>query len=127
MKGERKKVKSFFLKIGLFIVIACIWTACKDDVKGAGEAVLDELIQRSGIHEAKTEGVVVTNLRHYEALRNALSAIDRVRDGLQENLSGDLLSRDIRDCLFFLAEITGGEITNDEVLGNIFAKFCVGK
>lgn len=42
MKGERKKVKSFFLKIGLFIVIACIWTACKDDVKSAGEAVLDE-------------------------------------------------------------------------------------
>lgn len=91
------------------------------------QAVLDELIQRSGIHEAETEGVVVTNLRHYEALRNALSAIDRVREGLQKNLSGDLLSRDIRDCLFFLAEITGGEITNDEVLGNIFRHFCVGK
>ena len=91
------------------------------------QAVLDELTQRSGIHKAETEGVVVTNLRHYEALRNALSAIDRVREGLQKNLSGDLLSRDIRDCLFFLAEITGGEITNDEVLGNIFAKFCVGK
>ena len=91
------------------------------------EAVLHELTRRSGVDKAETEGVVVTNLRHYEALKNALSAIERVREGLAANLSGDLLSRDIRDCLFFLGDITGGEITNDEVLGNIFKNFCIGK
>lgn len=91
------------------------------------EAVMQELTRRSGVDKAETEGVVVTNLRHYEALKNALSAIERVREGLAANLSGDLLSRDIRDCLFFLGDITGGEITNDEVLGNIFKNFCIGK
>lgn len=91
------------------------------------ETVMQELTRRSGVDKAETEGVVVTNLRHYEALKNALSAIERVREGLAANLSGDLLSRDIRDCLFFLGDITGGEITNDEVLGNIFKNFCIGK
>lgn len=91
------------------------------------QEVLDELSQRSGADKVESEGVVVTNLRHYEALKEALSAIERVDEGLQANLSGDLLSRDIRDCLFFLGDITGGEITNDEVLGNIFKNFCIGK
>jgi tRNA modification GTPase len=70
--------------------------------------------------------VTVTSLRHYEALKNALSAIENVREGLCQNLSGDLLAQDIRLCINRLGEITG-EITNDEVLGNIFAKFCIGK
>ena len=91
------------------------------------KSVLTELTHRSGVEKADTESVVVTNLRHYEALKNALSAIIRVSDGLTANLSGDLLSRDLRDCLFFLGDITGGEITNDEVLGNIFKHFCIGK
>ena len=70
--------------------------------------------------------VMVTNIRHYEALKNAYSAIRRVQQGLEDNISGDFLSQDIRECIYHLGEITG-EITTDEVLGNIFSKFCIGK
>lgn len=71
--------------------------------------------------------IIVTNARHYQALSHALEAIRRVSDGLKTSLSGDFISQDLRECLFHLAEITGGEITTDEVLGNIFAHFCIGK
>ncbi|MBR5069175.1 MAG: tRNA uridine-5-carboxymethylaminomethyl(34) synthesis GTPase MnmE [Bacteroidales bacterium] len=71
--------------------------------------------------------VIVTNARHYEALIRAQESIQRVIDGLQNQLSGDLLSEDLRQTLDILAEITGGQITTDEVLGNIFKNFCVGK
>ena len=71
--------------------------------------------------------VIVTNARHYEALCRAQSSIARVLEGLSNNLSGDFLSQDIRECLHHLGEITGGEIATDEVLSNIFSKFCIGK
>ena len=74
---------------------------------------------------APTE-VVVTNARHYEALSNALQAIRRVEQGLQDNLSGDLVSQDLRECIFHLSDIVG-EVTTDAVLGNIFSHFCIGK
>ena len=70
--------------------------------------------------------VIISNSRHYEALKKALKAIEEVNKGLKENISGDLLSVDIRRSIEFLAEITG-EITNDDVLGNIFANFFIGK
>ena len=70
--------------------------------------------------------VIISNSRHYEALKKALKAIEEVNKGLKENISGDLLSVDIRRSIEFLAEITG-EITNDDVLGNIFVNFCIGK
>ena len=70
---------------------------------------------------------VVTNARHYDALVRAQQSIQRVIDGLQAQLSGDLLSEDLRQALDTLAEITGGQITPNEVLGNIFTHFCVGK
>ena len=70
--------------------------------------------------------VIISNSRHYEALIKALKAIEEVNKGLKENISGDLLSVDIRRSIEYLAEITG-EITNDDVLGNIFANFCIGK
>ena len=69
---------------------------------------------------------VISNSRHYEALMKALKAIEEVNMGLKNNISGDLLSVDIRKSIEHLAEITG-EITNDDVLGNIFANFCIGK
>ena len=69
---------------------------------------------------------VISNSRHYEALMKALKAIKEVNMGLKSNISGDLLSVDIRKSIEHLAEITG-EITNDDVLGNIFANFCIGK
>ena len=70
--------------------------------------------------------VIISNSRHYEALKKALSAIKEVNKGLKNNISGDLLSVDIRRSIEHLGEITG-EITNDDVLGNIFANFCIGK
>ena len=71
--------------------------------------------------------IIVTSARHYAALCDALAGISRVKNGLDTNLSGDLISRDIHDILDALASITGGEITTDEVLGNIFKHFCIGK
>jgi len=70
--------------------------------------------------------IIISNSRHYEALIKALKAIEEVNIGLKKNISGDLLSVDIRRSIEYLAEITG-EITNDDVLENIFANFCIGK
>ena len=72
------------------------------------------------------EDVIVSNVRHYEALNQAFNSIVRVIDGLQSGISGDFLAQDIRECLHYLGEITG-EITTDEVLGHIFKNFCIGK
>ena len=71
--------------------------------------------------------VIVTSARHYEALVRAKESIQRVIDGIQLGLSGDLISEDLRLCLEQLGEITGGQITTNEVLGNIFKHFCIGK
>ncbi len=84
------------------------------------------LVQSAQIPVVRDGDVMVTNIRHYEALKNAYSAILRVQQGLDDNISGDFLSQDIRECIYHLGEITG-EITTDEVLGNIFSKFCIGK
>ena len=70
--------------------------------------------------------VVVSNARHYEALQNALGAIIEIGEGLESELTGDLLSVHINEAIHFLGEISG-EIGNDELLGNIFSKFCIGK
>lgn len=85
------------------------------------------LVKAAALPEVTQNDVVVSNIRHYEALTHALEAIHRVQDGMSIGLSGDLVSQDLRECLFHLAEIVGGEITNDEVLGNIFRNFCIGK
>ena len=71
--------------------------------------------------------IIVTNARHYDALLRAHDSIQHVIEGLQQKLSGDLLSEDLRQALDILSEITGGQITPNEVLGNIFKNFCVGK
>ena len=71
--------------------------------------------------------IIVTSARHYEALMNAKNAIQRVISGMNMGIPTDLLSEDLRLCLGHLADITGGQISTDEVLGNIFSHFCVGK
>lgn len=86
----------------------------------------EKLVELSGIGSISNEGVVVTNLRHYEALTKAGEAISRAANGLENKLPGDLLAQDIRECLHYLGEITG-RITNDEILGYIFKHFCIGK
>ena len=74
----------------------------------------------------RNNDTIVTNSRHYDSLLKALEDIDKVKIGLETNLSGDLLAIDIRQALYHFGEITG-EITNDDLLGNIFANFCIGK
>lgn len=69
---------------------------------------------------------IVTNTRHYDSLLKALEEIQKVKWGLDSELSSDLMAIDIRSALYFFGEITG-EVTNDELLGNIFANFCIGK
>ena len=71
--------------------------------------------------------IIITNARHYDALVRAHEAILRVIECLEMQMSGDLLSEDLRLVLNILAEITGTQITPNEVLGNIFKHFCVGK
>ncbi len=73
-----------------------------------------------------TDAVTISNARHYEALCRALAAIEQVRLGLRNCVSGEFLSMDLHDCLNALGEITG-QITSDEVLHNIFKHFCIGK
>ncbi len=69
---------------------------------------------------------IVTNSRHYDALLKALEEIQKVKWGLETNLPADLMAIDIRQALYYFGEITG-QVTNDELLGNIFANFCIGK
>ena len=92
---------------------------------------LDELetllVETAALPEISQNDVIVTNIRHYEALVRALESIHRVQDGLLMNLSGDFVSQDLRECLSHLAEIVGGAFDVEDVLGNIFKHFCIGK
>ncbi len=74
-----------------------------------------------------SEATTITSARHYEALMQANHSLSEVIKGLENNISGDLLAMDIRRALMFFGEITGEEITADDLLGNIFGKFCIGK
>lgn len=74
----------------------------------------------------QTSAVMLSNARHYEAISRAHEAVCRVQNGLREGLSGELLSLDLQDCLAALGEVTG-QVTSQEVLNNIFSKFCIGK
>ena len=85
------------------------------------------IYQAADIPTLSDTDIVVTNARHHDALVRAQKHLQRVLDGLHNQLSGDLLSEDLRLTLDTLAEITGGQITPNEVLGNIFKHFCVGK
>lgn len=84
------------------------------------------LVSAANLPSVTQNDVIVTNVRHYEALTHALEAIKRVQEGLRSNLSGDFVSQDIRECIFHLNDIAG-EVTNDMVLRNIFEHFCIGK
>ena len=90
------------------------------------DALETALINAAQLPEIQPGDVVVNNIRHYEALQQALTAIRRVSDGLESGISGDFLSQDIRECLHSIGEITG-YISINEILGNIFGKFCIGK
>ncbi len=84
------------------------------------------IINKVNLEGFKTGNTIVTNLRHYESLVNTEKALEDVLKGIDAQVSNDLLALDIRQALHFLGEITG-EITTDDLLGNIFSKFCIGK
>ena len=90
------------------------------------DLLIEELLNTVNLHALNNDDVIVNNVRHYEALTHAREAIVRVISGLDSHLSGEFISQDIRECLHYIGEITG-QITTDEVLGNIFKNFCIGK
>ena len=85
-----------------------------------------KLLELSQSNQLKTEGTIITSIRHYESLQKTKEALSRVLDGIDSGISNDFLAMDIRESLQHLGEITG-EITTDDLLDNIFSKFCIGK
>ncbi len=90
-----------------------------DELKG-------ELVKVFDTRALQVRETVVTNARHVQALRNALSALEKVNDGLKNNFSGEMIASDLRLALYHLGTITG-EVTTDDLLQNIFSRFCIGK
>lgn len=84
------------------------------------------LTKATELPEVSQEDIIVSNIRHYEALTHALESIQRVQDGLSSGLSGDFISQDLRACIYHLGSIIG-QVSTDQVLGNIFKYFCIGK
>ena len=101
----------------------CIFVSAKR--KENISMISDSLVRVVSLDPEK-EGVIVSNARHYEALTGVLEAIQSIDEGFADDIPSDLIAIDIRKALHHLGEITG-EITNDELLGNIFSKFCIGK
>lgn len=90
------------------------------------EALHKALLKHSGIEKVNPNSIILTNLRHYESLKKVAQQLEKVKQSLQSHISTDLLAEDLRLCIFHFGEVTG-EITNDDILGNIFSKFCIGK
>jgi len=90
------------------------------------EALKDRILEVVNLDNFKTGDTVVTNIRHYDNLLKTRDALQDVLNGLDNNMTGDFLAMDIRQALHYLGEITG-EITTDDLLANIFSKFCIGK
>ena len=91
---------------------------------------IDKLIERISAYMSKlsidSHNVIVTNSRHLDLLSKTYNEIKKIKSSIKQNISSDLLSIDIKQASYFLGELTG-EISNDELLGNIFSKFCIGK
>lgn len=90
------------------------------------EELKDKLLSFVNTGTLRNNETIVTNTRHYDSLLKALEEIQKVQFGLQSGLPADLMAIDIRQALYYFGEITG-QVTNDELLGNIFANFCIGK
>ena len=88
--------------------------------------LMAESLLRSIESTSISDSAIVSNARHHDALKNALAAIETTFKGLNSGLSSELLTIDIRQALYHLGEITG-EVTTEDILGNIFGKFCIGK
>ena len=90
------------------------------------EVLLEKLSQFAQEGLSDGEGVVMSNIRHLEALKHCDEALGRTLQGISNDMSSELLAMDVRQALHYLGEITG-EVSTDDLLGNIFSKFCIGK
>jgi len=117
-KFTRKKLDSLREQDGFMLISALDHGDVHD--------LAQELVKTINLKPLEENDIIITNTRHYEALIHSSEAIQRVLNGLEQEISGDFLAQDIREVLHYLGEITG-EITTDEILGNIFSKFCIGK
>jgi len=90
------------------------------------DELITTIIEVSDLDKLDQNDTIITNTRHFEALTHAYEATLRVKEGLESKISGDFLAQDIRQIMHYIGEITG-EFTNDEILGNIFKNFCIGK
>lgn len=121
ISADRKLQKQYLFidKISDYIFISAKYGKGIDELENL-------LVEAANIPQIGDQDIIITNMRHYTALEKALEAIERVSIGLDSGVSGDFLSQDIRECMHYLGEITG-QISTDEILGNIFSKFCIGK
>ena len=139
--NEISKIKMDFLKKEVIVLInKCdITTKISDDNLASLSAIeisakqglnIDKLIERISAYMSKlsidSHNVIVTNSRHLDLLSKTHNEIKKIKSSIKQNISSDLLSIDIKQASYFLGELTG-EISNDELLGNIFSKFCIGK
>jgi tRNA modification GTPase len=90
------------------------------------DSLKNQLLSFVNTGALRNNETIVTNTRHYDSLLKALEAIQKVQFGMNNGISSDLMAIDIKDALYYFGEITG-EVTNDELLGNIFTNFCIGK
>jgi tRNA modification GTPase len=104
--------------------LTTIYISAKENI-GVDE-LKNKLLSFVNTGALRNNETIVTNTRHYDSLLKALDEIQKVNYGLQTNISSDLMAIDIREALYHFGMITG-EVTNDELLGNIFANFCIGK
>ncbi|HEA29673.1 MAG TPA: tRNA uridine-5-carboxymethylaminomethyl(34) synthesis GTPase MnmE [Leeuwenhoekiella sp.] len=124
-KKEQEKIKN---ELGILVKnnekSAALLISAKT---GAGvDGLKEQLLQFINTGALRNNETLVTNSRHYDALLKALEEIEKIQEGINAGLTGDLLAIDIREALYHFGEITG-QVTNDELLGNIFANFCIGK
>ena len=143
LKTEIEKIKNQFPLKPLVIIGNKADKLTENEKAGALQQIPELLLvsakENSGVEELKDKllsfvntgalrnnETIVTNTRHYDSLLKALEEIQKVQYGLQSGIPADLMAIDIRQALYYFGEITG-QVTNDELLGNIFANFCIGK
>ncbi|SFA90711.1 tRNA modification GTPase [Flavobacterium swingsii] len=121
---NQEQKKSLSKKLAVINYSSLIKISAKENI-GVDE-LKNKLLSFVNTGALRNNETIVTNTRHYDSLLKALEEIQKVKYGLQTNLSSDLMAIDIKQALYYFGEITG-QVTNDELLGNIFANFCIGK
>lgn len=126
VSGERLAVSGTIIEVLNKADLGIAGDGLRISAKNGDIEPLKQELVRIAKESMQTSAVMLSNARHYDAIARAHDAIIRVQQGLSDGLSGELLSMDLQDCLNALGEVTG-QITNQEVLANIFSKFCIGK